>query len=141
MSPLTRSRGRRASGPAPRPLLEVVEPRHQEELLQEELGVQHGDVGGSADQRVGSVGQGVEHIVADQSAVLGLDQRAQEVVDHLRIHGPWEEGGRGGGEVRPAGSREKPGVSRFLSPGALVGIGNFLNFTCAFYFSLFVFLS
>lgn len=49
----------------PRPLLEVAEPGHQEELLEEELGVQHGDVRGAADQGVGSVGQGVEHVVPD----------------------------------------------------------------------------
>lgn len=43
---------------------------------------------GAADQRVGCVGQGVEHVLADQPAVLGLHERLQEVVDHLGVDGP-----------------------------------------------------
>ena len=85
-----------------KPLLEVVESRHQEELLQEELGVQHSDVSRSANQGVGSVGQGVEHVVSDQSAVLGVHQRAEKVVDHFCVNRAWEEGRwmRGGAKVQ-----------------------------------------
>lgn len=86
-----------ASYPRPAPaksLLEVVESRHQEELLQEEFRIQHSDVSGSADQGVGSIGQGVEHVVSDQSAVLGFHQGAQKVVDHFCINRPWKEGRR-----------------------------------------------
>lgn len=49
----------------PKPLLEVIESRHQEEFLEEEFRVQHSDVSGSANQGVGRVGQGVEHVVSD----------------------------------------------------------------------------
>ena len=92
-----------------KPLLEVVESRHQEELLQEELGVQHSDVSRSANQGVGSVGQGVEHIVSDQSAVLGIHQRAKKVVDHFRVNRAWEERRwrRGGGNSSAVESTEK----------------------------------
>ena len=85
-----------------KPLLEVVESRHQEELLQEELGVQHSDVSRSANQGVGSVGQGVEHVVSDQSAVLGVHQRAEKVVDHFCVNRAWEEERwmRGGAKVQ-----------------------------------------
>lgn len=71
-----------------RPLLEVVESHHQEELLQEQLGVQHCDVRSAPDQGVGGVGQRMEHIVPDQRAVLGFHQGAQEVVDHFCINRP-----------------------------------------------------
>lgn len=70
-------------------LFEVVESCHQEELFQEELRVQHGDVGGAADQGVGRVGQGVEHVVPDQPALSGLHQRLQQIVDHLGVHRPF----------------------------------------------------
>lgn len=73
----------------PLPLLEVVEPRHQEEFLQEELRVQDGDVGSAADQGVGRVWQGVEHVLPDQAALLGLHHWLQEVVDHLGVNGPF----------------------------------------------------
>ena len=77
-----------------KPLLEVVESCHQEELLQEELGIQHSDVSCSANQGVGSAGQGMEHVVSNQSAVLGVHQRAEKVVDHLRQNGSCKEGRR-----------------------------------------------
>lgn len=75
------------------PLSEVAEPCHQEELLQEELGVQDSDVGCTANQRVGRVGQSVEHILSDQPALFSLHNRLQEVVDHFCVHGPfrWHE--------------------------------------------------
>lgn len=46
-------------------------------------------MGGAADQRVGRVGQGVEHVLADQTALFGLGEWLQEVVDHLSVHGPF----------------------------------------------------
>lgn len=46
-------------------------------------------MGGSADQRVGRVGQSVENVLTDQPAVFGLHQRLQQVVDHLRVDGAW----------------------------------------------------
>lgn len=87
----------RASFPSPAPsrsLLEVVESRHQEKLLQEEFRVQHGDVSCPANESVGSVGQRVEHVVSDQRAALGFDQGAEKVVDHFGVDGPCEEGRR-----------------------------------------------
>lgn len=72
-------------------LLEVAESCHQEELLQEEFRVQDGDVSGASDQRVGRVGEGVEHVLPDQPAVLGLHERLQEVVDHLSVDGPCKQ--------------------------------------------------
>lgn len=44
-------------------------------------------MGGAADQGVGRVGQSVEHVLPDEPALLGLNQRLQEVVDHLGVHG------------------------------------------------------
>lgn len=83
--------------PPPPPLLKELEAHDQEELLQEDLRVQHGDVGGSAYQGVGCVGQGVDDIIAHQVAVFVLEHRQQQVLDHLRIHRACggEEGGRG----------------------------------------------
>lgn len=46
-------------------------------------------MGGAADEGVGCVGQGVEHVLADQPALSGLHQRLQQVVDHLGVHGPF----------------------------------------------------
>lgn len=46
-------------------LFEVVESCHQEKLLQEKFRVQHGYVGSPSDQRVGSVGECMEHVVSD----------------------------------------------------------------------------
>lgn len=77
-------------GPLPSvqvPLFEVVEPRDQEELLQEELRVQNSDVGGAADQGVGCVGQSVENVLSDQPALFRLQQWPQEAVDHLGVYG------------------------------------------------------
>lgn len=73
------------------PLFEVVEPYHQEELLQEKLRVQDGDVGGTTNQGVGCVGQSMEHILTDQLALFSLHKRLQEVVDHLCVHRPFRE--------------------------------------------------
>lgn len=75
------------------PLSEVAEPCHQEELLQEELRVQDSDVGCAANQRVGCVGQSMEHVLSDQPALLSFHNWLQEVGDHFCIHGPfrWNE--------------------------------------------------
>lgn len=67
-------------------LPKVFKAHYKEELLQEDLAVQHGDVGGPADQGVGGVGQGVDHVIADQAAVRILQNRQEKVLDHLRIH-------------------------------------------------------
>lgn len=45
-------------------------------------------MGGAADEGVGRVGQGVEHVLADQPALSGLHKRLQQIVDHLGVHGP-----------------------------------------------------
>lgn len=46
-------------------------------------------MGGAADEGVGCVGQGVEHVLADQPALSGLHKRLQQVVDHLGVNGPF----------------------------------------------------
>lgn len=45
-------------------LLKELEACDEEELLQEDLRIKDGDVGGPADQGVGCVGQGVDDIVS-----------------------------------------------------------------------------
>lgn len=45
-------------------------------------------MGGAANEGVGRVGQGVEHVLADQPALSGLHKRLQQIVDHLGVHGP-----------------------------------------------------
>lgn len=42
---------------------------------------------GAADQSVGRVGKSVENILSDQTALFGLNDWLQEVVDHLGVHG------------------------------------------------------
>lgn len=68
-------------------LLEVLETCDEEELLQEDLRVEDGDVSGSANEGVGRVGQGVNDIISHEIAVFVLQDRQQQVFDHLRIHG------------------------------------------------------
>lgn len=46
-------------------------------------------MGGAADEGVGRVGQGVEHVLADQPALSGLHERLQQIVDHLGVNGPF----------------------------------------------------
>lgn len=46
-------------------------------------------MGGAADEGVGRVGQGVEHVLANQPALSGLHERLQQIVDHLGVHGPF----------------------------------------------------
>lgn len=67
-------------------LFEVVESCHEEKLLQEKFRVQHGNVGSPAYQCVGGVRQSVKHVVSDQSAVLGPNQRLEQVVDHFCVN-------------------------------------------------------
>lgn len=67
-------------------LFEVVESCHEEKLLQEKFRVQHSNVGSPAYQRVGRVWQSMEHVVSDQSAVLCLNQRLEQVVNHFCIN-------------------------------------------------------
>ncbi len=45
-------------------LLKELEARNKEELLQEDLRIKDGNVGGPADKGVGCVGQGVNDIVS-----------------------------------------------------------------------------
>lgn len=45
-------------------------------------------MGGATDEGVGRVGESVEHILPNESALFGLHQWLQEVVDHLGVHGP-----------------------------------------------------
>lgn len=56
-------------------LLKKLEPCHQEELFQENLRVQDGDVGCPANQGVGGVGQRMDDIVTYQVAVFVLKHR------------------------------------------------------------------
>lgn len=67
-------------------LFEVVESCHEEKLLQEKFRVQHSNVGSPAYQCVGGVGQSMEHVVSDQSAVLRPNQRLEQVVNHFCIN-------------------------------------------------------
>lgn len=71
-------------------LFEVVESCHKEKLLQEKFRVQHSNVGSPAYQRVGGVGQSVKHVVSDQRAVLGPNQRLKQVVDHFCVNRTWK---------------------------------------------------
>lgn len=64
-------------------LAEVLEARHQHELLDEQLRVQHGNVGGPADEGVGRVGQRVVHVEPGQGEVGPGQHRGDYVVDHL----------------------------------------------------------
>lgn len=45
-------------------------------------------MGGAADEGVGRVGESVEHVLPDKSALFGFHQWLQKVVDHLSVHGP-----------------------------------------------------
>lgn len=67
-------------------LFEVAESCHEEKLLQEKFRVQHSNVGSPAYQCVGGVGQSMEHVVSDQSAVLRPNQRLEQVVNHFCIN-------------------------------------------------------
>lgn len=71
----------------PAALLEELEARDKEELLQEDLRVEDGDVGSSADKGVGCVGQGVNDIISHEIAVFVLEDWQQQVFNHLGIHG------------------------------------------------------
>lgn len=68
-------------------LMEVLEACDEEELLQEDLRVQDGDVGRSADEGVGCVGQGVNDIISHEIAVFVLEDWQQQVFNHLCVHG------------------------------------------------------
>ena len=82
--------------------LKVLERRRDEELFDEELRVEDGDVGGAADERVRVGGQRVVHVVPHQGrrgverivALLGKHQRAQDVGHHLAVGAPCEGGKR-----------------------------------------------
>ena len=49
-------------------------------------------MGRAADECVGGVGQRVEHVVSDQTAVLGPQQGLHHVVDHLCVDRAWKGG-------------------------------------------------
>ena len=81
--------------------LKVLERRGDEELFDEELRVEDGDVGGAADERVRVGGQRVVHVVPHQgrrrrrgvgqraaAALLGEHERAQDVGHHLAVGAP-----------------------------------------------------
>ena len=72
--------------------LKVLERRRDEELFDEELRVEDGDVGGAADERVRVGGQRVVHVVPHQGrrrrALLGEHERAQDVGHHLAVGAP-----------------------------------------------------
>ena len=71
-------------------LLEVLQRRDDEELLDEELRVEDGDVGGAADEGVGVGGEGVVDVVAGEGGALGApEDRADQVVHHLLVRHAW----------------------------------------------------
>ncbi len=65
--------------------LEVLEGGHNEELLDEELGVEHGDVRGAADEGVGVGGQRVVDVVPHQVDSGAVHDRTQDAGDHLAV--------------------------------------------------------
>ena len=77
--------------------LEILERRGDEELFDEELRVEDGDVGGAADEGVRVGGQRVVDVVPHQrrrsvgSAALLLHDRAQDVGHHLAVCAPCNE--------------------------------------------------
>lgn len=71
----------------PAVLLEELEACDEEELLQEDLRVEDGDVGSSANERVGCIGQGVNDIISHEIAVFVLEDWQQQVFNHLSVHG------------------------------------------------------
>lgn len=71
----------------PAVLLEELEACDEEELLQEDLGVEDGDVGSSADEGVGCIGQGVNDIISHEIAAFVLEDWQQQVFNHLSVHG------------------------------------------------------
>lgn len=68
-------------------LLEELEACDEEELLQEDLRVEDGDVGSSADEGVCRIGQGVNDIISHEIAVFVLEDWQQQVFNHLSVHG------------------------------------------------------
>lgn len=70
-------------------LLKVLQPCNEEELLQEDLRIQDGDVCSPANQGVGCVGQGVYDVVSHKITVFVLKYWQQQVLNHLSIHRPW----------------------------------------------------
>lgn len=66
-------------------LFEIAQAGHKEKLLQEQFGIQDCYVRSPPNQCVGRVGQGMEHIVTDQSAGLGPHNRLEQIVDHLCV--------------------------------------------------------
>lgn len=69
-----------------RALHEVLQSNDQHELLEEELGVEYGDVSGAANQSVRCVRQGMEHVVTHKLDVALVNDRLEDVRDHLGIH-------------------------------------------------------
>ncbi len=67
-------------------LLEIFDDGDDEELLNEELGVEDRDVRRPADDGVGGVAwQGVMNVVAAQRHAWTCDDRRNDVVNHLPI--------------------------------------------------------
>lgn len=55
-------------------------------------------MGSPTDQRVGRVGEGVGDVVTDQVTVFVLQDRKQQVFDHLRVNGTYGPREWNGGE-------------------------------------------
>lgn len=70
-------------------LLKELEACNKEELLQEDLRIKDGNVGGPANKRIGCVGQGVNDIISHEITVFVLKYWQQQVLDHLSIHRTW----------------------------------------------------
>ena len=77
--------------------LKVLERRRDEELFDEELRVEDGDMGGAADERVRVGGQRVVHVVPHQRrrrrrrVVLSLFLKCMLVYDRLRETRLWDQ--------------------------------------------------
>ncbi|TNN62941.1 hypothetical protein EYF80_026821 [Liparis tanakae] len=70
-------------------LLKELEAGNKEELLQEDLRIEDGNVGRPTNKGVGCVGQGVNDIISHEVTVFVLKYWQQQVLNHLRIHRTW----------------------------------------------------
>ena len=68
---------------------EEAQPGHHHELLDEELRVENGDVGGASDQGVGRGLEGVVDVVSDDGHGRVSDQWLEDVMQHLGVDGTW----------------------------------------------------
>lgn len=70
-------------------LLKELEACNKEELLQEDLRIEDGNVGRPTNKGVGCVGQGMNDIISHKITVFVLKYWQQQVLNHLSIHRAW----------------------------------------------------